>query len=173
MSQLESSKPVRLNFSNGFTLFASIKIQPQKHKGRKVIFQIAQTTTPLKITLGLDDKNDLLVWLEDIHGHSFTSKPVDKKHFFRKSVFMHFAVIPGKQNGELPKLELGINDYVEQTEIDANFGSEEVVRYSIGGNLDGKENAAFDMAVLSLYNIVLSPFQIREISNHLTSDYGG
>jgi hypothetical protein len=173
MSQLVSAKSFRLNFSTGFTLFASIKIRPQKHKGRKVIFQIVQVSTKLIITLGLDDNDDLIVWLEDIKGLSFKSKPVDNKLFFQKSVFMHFAVIPGKNNGELPKVEIGINDYIEQTEIDANLGSEEDVKYSIGSNLDGKENAAFDMAALSLYNIVLSPEQIREISNHLIQEFGG
>jgi hypothetical protein len=172
MSTLESSKPVSLNFSNGFTLFASITIRPQKQKGRKVIFQIAHITPPLLITLGLDNNNYLRVWLVDTQGHSFKSKPVDKKRFFQKSVFLHCSVIPGKNNRELPKLELGVDDYVDQTEIDANLGSEENVVYSIGGNLNGKENAAFDMAALSLYNIVLSPDQIRAISNSLIQELG-
>ena len=43
MSKLRiREKPARMNFSNGFTLFASITVHPQKHKDRKVIFQIVR-----------------------------------------------------------------------------------------------------------------------------------
>lgn len=170
MSQLSVKKPLQMSFANGFTLFASITIHPQRDTGRKVIFQIALVDTPLRLTLGLDENNNLAVWLIDVKGKSFKSDTIDKKKFFQKSIYVHFSVIPGKLKEELPKLEIGVNDCIKQKEVAADFGSDGEVIYSIGGNLAGKENAAFNMAALSLYNVVLSQAQIQAIANALENE---
>lgn len=173
MSQLKSSGNVKIDFSNGFTLFTSLTILPQKHNGRKVIYQIGHIFSPLRFSLGLDEKDNLLVWGSDVDGIKFESKAIEKNVFFQKSIFLHFSVIPPKNKGELAKLELGVNDLVYQTEIRANLGTEEDVVYTIGSNFEGKENAAFEMAALSVYNIVLSQHQIKEISIALTKEFEG
>lgn len=171
MSLLESSKPVKIDFSKGFTFFSSVKIRPQRHSGRKVIFQLASSEPLFKLTLGLDSKNDLTLWLEDEKGELLHSISIKKEKFFQKSVSVYFSTIPGNNNGELPKLKLGVDKYYKQEDIDSNvLVSEENVRYSIGGNLDGKELAAFDMAAMSIYNIVLSQFQIEQISKSLNKE---
>jgi hypothetical protein len=174
MSLLESSKPINIDFSKGFTFFTSVKIRPQRHSGRKVIFQLAPIEPLFKLTLGLDRKDDLALWLEDEKGDYLHSISIKKEKFFLKSVSIYFSTIPGNNTGELPKLKLGVDKHYKQEDIDTNIlVSEENVRYSIGGNLDGKELAAFDMAALSIYNISLSQNQIQQISNSLAKKIGG
>lgn len=71
----------------------------------------------------------------------------------------------------MPKLEIGVNDYFDQTEVDADLGSDNDYLYSIGGNLNGNENAAFNMAALSIYNIALSDVQIKAVANALAEEF--
>ena len=170
-------EPNELSFdlSEGFSWYAVIKVNQQKLIGRKVIFEIGHLTTPLRLTIGLDESDRLRAWLIDADGKQFSTEPIPKENFFEKFVFARCEVSPPPGTGVLRPaiLVLAVGDeYSRETTLtDANLGSNEPARYTIGSNLNGEENAAFDLAELILTERIQNIEERNKLRNYVRGKY--
>lgn len=174
MSQLKSEKNMELDLSIGLSWYAAIKIVKQNSPGRKVIYEIAQKNTPIKLTIGLDQESGLTVWLVDADNKQFTATPINKSLFLNKFIFFEFKLWPTSDNNtSLTKLILGINNVqLTETKVPASLGKNGIATYSLGSNLDGKESAVFDLAELMMYSRVLNASENLKLFWYAKSKYG-
>ncbi len=144
-----------IDFSKGFTWYSIIKVTPQQRPGQKVIYEIKQESSYLKLTIGLDNNDDICAWFKDVDGNEFTFEPVKKPIFYEKFVFFCCSIIPRNNNIDLQFSVMDIDSYDENTTektISANLGCKGKHSQILGANLDQRRNAAFQMSQLLIYN---------------------
>ena len=149
-----------LDFSKGFSLVSLIEVTEQKRSGRKVIFEIGHMTSPFKLTLGLDDQDNLNLWLKDVKNKDYVMGSILKNDFFNKRVLVVTEI---KKNIKTEFVEISLTLIVSKNKIlkledkiNADLGSKTPVNFVIGATLDHNENAAFIMGNLSIYNTIFS-----------------
>lgn len=157
---------MKLDFSKGFAWISLMKIIEQKHDGRKIIFEIEQNDSPFRLTIGLDEDNNLNVWLRDIQNNEFSLEPISNECFFNKWASVICELFFNKDT-KLSELALNIvvekQNYSTKKEIQANIGSNTHLNLVIGSNLEHEENAAFTMSNLKIYNTILTESEKNQL----------
>jgi hypothetical protein len=172
MSQLKTEPgKMEINLNKGFSLYAVIKVEPQKHKGRKVIFQIKQEIGSFVLTIGLDEKDDLKMWITDFLGIEFNSESIPKNLFFNKFVFLTASIASNNQEEGTSIIGIGVDDYFQQRKISANLGTSSPAQLSIGATIEGNENAAFQLAELMLYESIQSQEEKNKLRTYVKTKY--
>lgn len=168
-----SQFPVRtfLDLSIGLVLYAVIRIKQQKEDGRKTIYEIGHIDSPVMLTLGLDDTNDLRVWLIDANEEEHVTDSISNKYFLNKLVLLTLEVIPLERH--FFELVIGINnEHFSKTKLHVDLGSQEMAAYMIGANLIGNENAAFALQELSQYEGTLNEGEKAQLLEYVQQRYG-
>jgi hypothetical protein len=156
-----------IDFSKGFSLVALMKITEQKRTGRKVIFEIGHTTSQFRLTLGLDNEDNLNLWLKDVDNEDFELSRIPKKDFFNKWVVV---VVEIEKNNISNKTELSLTTIVDKERIFtvkdnifANVGSKTSTQFVIGSTLEHEQYAAFTMSNLSIYETTFTEDEIKNV----------
>jgi hypothetical protein len=169
----ESGK-MKLNFSKNFSLVSLIKVTEQKRSGRKVIFEIGDVSSPLKITFGLDEQDNLNLWAKDTKNNNYSIGPIDKNIFSdRWGLF----VIEAKkdENTGLTKFSITVlvtkDNRITLTEVsEADVGEEIAVDFVIGATLKHTDNAAFTMANLAIYNKIFTKNEMEAVFERMIGE---
>jgi len=160
-----------LNFSKGFSLVSLLKVTEQKIKRRKVIFEMGDTTSFFKLTLGLDNQDNLNLWIKDTANKDFIVGPILKNDFFNKWVLVVTEIQKNKEtNSAEITLTLICNKEKILTlkeEINTDLGSKINIEFVIGATLNHDENAAFIMNNLSIYETTFTKEEREETLVHL------
>lgn len=170
MSQLKTSKPAKLNLSTGWSFFAVIKVTQQKHAGRKVIFQMRRTDSPLELTVGLDEKDQLRMWLTDAQAKKHKSKPLLKDTFFEKSVLLNAEIRPLQKGDVALSLQTLPGRKIETT-VTATLGGHGPATYSLGATVEGDDNAAFTLAQMMIYSKPLEQTDFEKLRNYVSTRF--
>ena len=158
---------MKLDFSKGFSTTSLINVTEQKRRGRKVIFEIGHMTSPFKLTLGLDNQDNLNLWLKDVNDEDYVVGPIPKDEFFNKMVLV---VTETQKNKKTNFAELSLTliaskqNIITSKEINnADLGSKTPVQFVIGATLNHDENAAFIMGNLSIYSTTFTKDEIETV----------
>lgn len=158
---------MKIDFSNGFSITSIIYVIKQKRRGRKVLFEIGHKNSPLKLTLELDNHDDLNLRLKDINDNDYIVGPIPRNKFFNKRVLV---VTETQKNQSTNLVELSLTLIIDKQNIiplndtfDADLGSESPVEFVIGSTLNHDENAAFIMEDLSMYNTTFTKEEIETV----------
>lgn len=165
---------MKLNFSKNFSLVSLIKVTEQKRSGRKVIIEIGDVSSPLKITFGLDEQDNLNLWIKDINSNNYSVGPINKNLFFNKWG-LFFAEIKKDENTGLTTFSIDVlvtkDDRASFTEVfNVDLNEEIAVNLVIGATLEHTENAAFIMANLAIYNKIFTENEIEEVFERMIGD---
>lgn len=154
-----------LDFSKGFSLVSLIKVTEQKKEGRKVIFEIGHINSPFKITLGLDNQDNLNLWIKDVKNKNYVIGKIQKKDFFNKWVLL---VVGIEKNKDTNFADISLTSIISKDNIitlpksiEADLGSKTPVQFVIGSNLNHNDNAAFVMDNFSIYETTFTEEEIQ------------
>ena len=161
MSSLKS-QPSKFNFTNGASIFMRINIKSeQKREGKKVIFDIKNSENNIGLTIGLDGRNNLLMWYSNSSNETFESNPISPEYFIDKFVSIIFTLNHEENNNSFV---IHINkDFKKKTEFEGNLDEDVTVTQVIGANVKGEFAAAFSIKEIGVYGKVLSDYD----RNHL------
>lgn len=171
MSQLVSEKLIELDLSKGFSFHAVIRVLEQKHKGQKVIYQVAHLFTSIKLTIGLNNEDELYIWLTDRNKRNLTSNPLPKAEFFDRFVLLSCEVIPIMKYRYLLVQRVN-NEYEVKKPVVGDLNFNAGASYSIGANTQGSENAAFELGELLIYQSIQTDDEKAQLYNYVKEKWG-
>jgi Shedu protein SduA, C-terminal len=170
----------------GASFYAIVTLRRQEQRRRKYILDYGATIGQNRWSVVVDENNRLTFEVIDSHGDSHS---VSTRRFqFDKMIHLAcefgssdaFALLQIRINGGIvAKLELPSPVSVPSDSGPYDSGSSEVrsdslrsgFRGTIGANMNGTNNGAFDMAGLAVYNIVL-PFRQRiAVANAIVDEF--
>jgi len=149
-----NSPSFKVDLSKGLSIFAVCNISSkQKRQGRKVIMEFKDALSPVRLTIGLNDENNLTVWIIDNDKKAFKTEELNKDSFLDKETLI-LVSINEEQKG---KFKITLKSYYDGKAIicDAvlNLTGEKLMEYSVGATVKGTENAAFSLKELILRTI--------------------
>lgn len=170
MSQLKNVSELELDFSKGFSWHAVIRVLSKKDADKKIIYQAAHESTPVSLTIGLDNENDLYLWLIDAKGKEFVSEAIPKEKFLDKFIYLTCEV--SSEEGKV-RLRLGINnEYIREKLVEADLGGNQKSNNSIGSDLDGNNGATFELGELILIQNVLDTQTKEALYQYVKNKWG-
>lgn len=162
------TRNIEIDLSTGFHFFASIKINRQKQKGRKILFGWHWENTSQELLIGLDKKDNLNAWFTNKLGETFELNYIPKRSL-EGSLRLSCEVGICDQKQELRvKLSIKSDTAGDTVETIVHTGNiiNGLVKQSIG-NREGKENAAFELGQILIYSRILTPNERLKIINNI------
>lgn len=169
LEQTNETTKLNLDLTKGFSWLAVLNITNQKHEGKKIIYEICQKNTPISLSIGLDEEDNLKIWLVDINKKNFSTRPIPKDTFLNRFILLSCKIVPKGSNFIL-KLSIK-NGPQSQITISGNLGQNSEANFAIGANLNGKDNAAFDLAELIVYERNITEVEQLQLEKYIEEKY--
>ncbi len=165
MSSTSPEKPLILDLSKGLSLFTAIKINQQKHDGRKIIFSWHWKNTNQELLIGLNKEDNLQVWFKNNNGKVFESNSVESNSDFCVLSCEVFA------KGSSLSVKIGFKNIQKESLFDVGDVFAGEVSQVVGANKDGQENAAFSLGELLVFNQLMSGQDKESIENYIINKW--
>jgi hypothetical protein len=164
---------VTLDLTKGFILYAVIRVGEQIQEGRKVIFDLATVDSPVTVILGLDEWDNLVMWVTNLKGQEFSSGTVHKQAIFDLPIAVCCQIEPGFVVRDTCILKLTVN-MKEATEgkAEGSFGRASAATFSLGSSLASCHSAAFEVSHIAKYDAVHDKYTRARIMHSLNLQYG-
>jgi hypothetical protein len=164
---------VTLDLNKGFVLYTVLRVGEQVQEGRKVIFDLATVDSPVKVTLGLDEWDNLGMWVTNLKGQEFSSGTVRKEAIFDKRIAVCCQIEPGFVVRGTCSLKLTVNmKEVSEGKVEGSFGMAAAATFSLGSSRAGSHNAAFEISHIAKYDAVHDKYTRARIMHALNLQYG-
>jgi hypothetical protein len=164
---------VTLDISKGFILYSVIRVGEQTHEGRKVIFDLATVDSPVTVTLGLDEWDNLGMWVTNLNSQEFSSGIVRKEAIFEKPVAVCCQVEPGFVVRDTCVLKLTVNmKEASEGKAEGSFGKASAATFFMGSSLASSHSAAFEVSHIAKYDAVHDIYTRARIMHALNLQFG-
>jgi hypothetical protein len=164
---------VTLDLSKGFILYTVLRVGEQIHEGRKVIFDLRTVDSPVAVILGLDEWDNLGMWVTNLKGQEFSSGIVRKEAIFDRPVAVCCQIEPGFVVRDTCMLKLTVNmKEASEGKAEGSFGSASAATFSLGSPLASSHSAAFEVSHMAKYDAVHDKYTRARIMHSLNLQYG-
>jgi hypothetical protein len=164
---------VTLDLTKGFILYTVIRIGEQIHEGRKVIFDLVTVDSPVAVTLGLDEWDNLGMWVTNLNSQEFSSGIIRKEAIFEKPVAVCCQIEPGfvVRGTFILKLTVNMKEALEG-KAEGGFGKASAATFSLGASQASSHSAVFDVSHIAKYDAVHDKYTRARIMHSLNLQYG-
>jgi hypothetical protein len=163
-----NSPSSKVDLSKGLSIYAVCNISSkQKRQGRKVIMEFKDALSPVTLTIGLSEKNNLAAWIIDNDKKAYKTDELNKDSFLDKETLILVSIYENQKG----KFKITLKSYYDGVAIVCeallNLTGEILMEYSVGATVLGTENAAFSLKELILRSIIDEKENLNSIVQYL------